>query len=90
LFSFELVERSLNFICSVGRPCIALILIHGVDLALDLVSLHIVLLLGHVLFHLLEVEQFRGLFIPYWDSFLEILAGGFELRLVLVIEFGLR
>jgi hypothetical protein len=54
------------------------------------VSLHIVLLLGHVLFHLLEVEQFRGLFIPYWDSFLEILAGGFELRLVLVIEFGLR
>jgi len=57
LLGFQLVYGSLNFIGASAQPVVILLLVHCVYLRLHLVRLHVVLLLGHVLLHLLQIEQ---------------------------------
>lgn len=63
LLCFQLVQGCLDF--QVPSICIVLafLFIHGSYFALHFVGLNIVLLLGHVLLHLLQVEKLRGLFV---------------------------
>ena len=53
LFRLQLIYCCLDLIGTSTQPIFILLLIHSCYLGLDLMSFHIVLLFGHMLFHLL-------------------------------------